>query len=156
MKNNLTLEERRELNKKWYHEQMASKEETNAKLFSTEAPYKCGRFCKEFDKYGFVCGITLGDDDYYWLIINEDRTISYSSGVGYPEYYDSDELPSSLYVLNYLLDNQPEEIIDIIKKSLQKNSDYLFTKIYLKNKSYDIFDTRGFKKNNKGSKTKKS
>jgi hypothetical protein len=155
MKTNLTIKERRELNKKWYHEQMASKEENNAKLFTKEARYKCGRFCKEFDKYGFVCGITLGDDDFYWLIINEDRTISYSSGVGNPKYYDSDELPASLYVLNYLLDNQPEEIINIIKKSLQRNSDYLFTKIYLKNKSYDIFNIRGFKKSNKGNKTKK-
>ena len=79
---NISIEERRERNKKWYHKQMSSKEETNAKLFTKEARYKCGRFCKEFDKYGFVCGITLGDDDYYWLIINEDRTISYSSGVG--------------------------------------------------------------------------
>lgn len=129
------LESRRELNKQWYNKQMSLLEMNNAKLFTKEASKKCGRFVELYPgKYGFCLGIVLGDDDYYWLVINQDRKIEFHSGVGYLTYYNKDELPSSLYILNYLLDNQPKEILKIIKKSLDKNSDYLFTKIYLKHK----------------------
>ena len=138
----MTLEERRECNKKWYFESIGSNEENNAKLFTKIAPKMCGRFVKVYpNKFGFCVGITLGDDDFYWLIIDEDRKVIYDSGVANPDYYDNDEIPSSLYILNYLLDNQPKEILKLIKKSLNKNSDYLFTKIYLKHgKTYDLSD----------------
>jgi hypothetical protein len=134
---NMTIEERRESNKIWYEKQMRSKNQNNAKLFTKEAPDKCGRFVElSQGKYGFCLGIVLGDDDYYWLVINQDRKIEFHSGVGYLDYYDDNMLPSQLFILNYLLDNDYNFIIDTVKNVLSKNSDYLISDLYLKKTKY--------------------
>ena len=135
----MTINERRELNKKWYNEQMSSSEENNAKIFTRQVSEKCGRFVEtEIGKYGFCVGMTLGDDDYYWLIINQDRKIEYHSAVCDMDYLEGDTIPSELFVLNYLLENDEDSIIQIVKESIEKNSDYLFTPIFLKNKIVKI------------------
>ena len=130
-----SIKEEKKLNWDWYKKRMSESSENNAKIFTRNAPKKCGKYVKLLSGYyGFCVGMTLGWDDYYWLVINQDRKIEYHSAVCDLEYLDLNEFPVELNILDYMLEHDEESIINKINDSLNGVSDVLITDIYLKNR----------------------
>lgn len=135
-----SLDERKKLNISQINRQLASSESNNLKLIKEEAKDICGNYADFFScNYGYVLGATCGHDDYYWVYINKDLKIGFSSCVCSPEMVNG--LPSNdLSVLDYLIKNDAKSIVDKVKNVISCHDDVFFTPIYINGKEYQIDD----------------
>lgn len=132
------LENRRKLNREYLKGQLENDKENNAKLIIREAKKLCGNYVDFYGCCGgYLLGATCGFDDYYWLYIDNNLKIRYSSCVGNPSL--SDDIPNINYsVLDYLIRNDSESIIEKIKESFSKCDDIMMTPVYINGKEYII------------------
>lgn len=135
-----SLEERRRLNREFLNSKLESPNSNNAKLIIEEAKTLCGCYGDYYGcSCGYVLGATCGHDDYYWLYIDKNLKIHYSSCVGNPS--PLDKMPGVDYsVLDYVIHNDPESIIDKIRDSFKICDDVMMTPVYINGKEYIIED----------------
>ena len=135
-----SLEKRKELNRSQINRQLTSSESNNLKLIKEEAKELCGRYADFFNHhYGYLLGATCGHDDYYWVYIDKDLKVGFSSCVCNPDMVEG--LPNNdLSVLDYLVRNDAESIIDKVKSVISCHDDVFFTPIYINGKEYKIND----------------
>lgn len=135
---NKSLEERRKLNRTFVNERLKENQSNNAKLIVEEAKELCGNYVDYFGcQVGYLLGATCGHDDYYWMYIDKNLKICYSSCVSNPTKLN--EMPNNDFsVLNYLIETEPESIIEKVKDSFTRCDDVMFTPLYINGKEYKI------------------
>ena len=135
-----SLTERKIINREFVNGQLEASTVNNAKLIKEEAKELCGKYVDFFGCFcGYLIGAVCGHDDYYWVYIKKDRTVGFSSCVGNPNALDS--MPNiDFSVLDYLIENDPFSLFDIIKERFKTVDDVFFTPIYINGKEYEIGD----------------
>lgn len=58
---------------------------------------------------GFLVGAAMDDEDFYWVFLNSERKVNFSSCVGRYEVLEGPNSPD-FSVLDYIIKNNPEEI----------------------------------------------
>ena len=132
------LERRRKLNIEQINKCLESVDDNNLKLIKEEAKDLCGNYVNFFGcHYGYLIGATCGHDDYYWIHIKKDLTIGFSSCVSNPTKLD--EMPNiDFSVLEWLIQNEPQSLVDKVKETLKRYDDVFFTPLYINGKEYEI------------------
>lgn len=124
--------------KKWVDANLNSPNENNAKLIKSdiESGEVGGRYCRYAcgkDQYYVVCA-TSTDEDYYWVGLDQQRNVHFSSCVGR---MDPIEPNINFSVLDYLIKYDPKSIYDKVVDFINSTgTDYLFTKINIGGKLY--------------------
>ena len=82
--------------------------------------------------YGLLVGATSTLEDYYWVYIDSDLKVCYSSCVGAIK--DIDEIPANCSVLSYMIKHQKQDLMDKVMKSINshKDTDLLITPITIR------------------------
>ena len=95
-----------------------------------------GQYVNENGRHYYVVAACSTIEDYYWVRINKDREIQFSSCVGVPGEVLS-EIPADMSVLDYLLRWEPENVAKKVYSYIDSTGhDMLFTKINIKGKLY--------------------
>ena len=95
-----------------------------------------GRYVNENGRHYYVVAACSTIEDYYWVRINKDREIQFSSCVGVPGEVLS-ETPADMTVLDYLLKWEAEDVAKKVYTYIESTGkDVLFTKVNIKGKLY--------------------
>ena len=95
-----------------------------------------GQYVNENGKHYYVVAACSTIEDYYWVRINKDREIQFSSCVGVPGEVLS-ETPADMSVLDYLLKWEAEDVAKKVYSYIESTGkDMLFTKVNIKGKLY--------------------
>lgn len=131
-----SLDERRRLNREHLNNKLKEDSINNAKLIINEAKTLCGKYVDYYGcNCGYLLGATCGSDDYYWLYINNDLKLCFSSCVGNPN--ELEEMPNNNYsILDWIIKNDPQTIIDKVKEKFKKCDDVMMTPLYINGKEY--------------------
>lgn len=119
-------------------EQLNMKRDNNLKQIrkDIEEGVYGGRYVKEHGQYYYVVGACATLEDYYWVRINKNREIGFSSCVGEPGMIVF-ETPESMVSLEYLLKWEAKDVADKVKNFVgSTGKDVLFTKINIKGELY--------------------
>ena len=85
-----------------------------------------------FDDYGVLVGASISIEDYYWVYINSDRKLCFSSCVGKYELVEENELPPKMSVLIYLMNHDRESLRELVNNKISEYKfDKLITDIYI-------------------------
>ena len=119
-------------------EQLSMNRENNLKLIKHEIEDGVfgGRYVNENGRHYYVVAACSTIEDYYWVRINKDREIQFSSCVGVPGEVLS-ETPADMTVLDYLLKWEAEDVAKKVYTYIESTGkDVLFTKVNIKGKLY--------------------
>ena len=95
-----------------------------------------GQYVNENGRHYYVVAACSTIEDYYWVRINKDREIQFSSCVGVPGEVLS-EPPADMTVLDYLLKWEAEDVAKKVYEYIESTGhDMLFTKVNIKGKLY--------------------
>ena len=95
-----------------------------------------GQYVNENGRHYYVVAASSTIEDYYWIRINKDREIQFSSCVGNPGEV-MNETPADMSVLDYLLTWEAEEVAKKVYSYIESTGhDMLFTKVNIKGKLY--------------------
>lgn len=95
-----------------------------------------GQYVNENGRHYYVVAACSTIEDYYWVRINRDREIQFSSCVGVPGEVLS-ETPADMSVLDYLLRWEAEDVAKKVYSYIGSTGhDMLFTKVNIKGKLY--------------------
>lgn len=95
-----------------------------------------GQYVNENGRHYYVVAACSTIEDYYWVRINKDREIQFSSCVGVPGEVLS-EIPADMSVLDYLLKWEAEDVAKKVYTYIESTGhDMLFTKVNIKGKLY--------------------
>ena len=95
-----------------------------------------GQYVNENGRHYYVVAACSTIEDYYWVRINKDREIQFSSCVGVPGEVLS-ETPADMSVLDYLLKWEAEDVAKKVYAYIESTgNDVLFTKVNIKGKLY--------------------
>jgi hypothetical protein len=95
-----------------------------------------GQYVNENGRHYYVVAACSTIEDYYWVRINRDREIQFSSCVGVPGEVLS-EIPADMSVLDYLLRWEAEDVAKKVYSYIDSTGhDILFTKVNIKGKLY--------------------
>jgi hypothetical protein len=95
-----------------------------------------GQYVNENGRHYYVVAACSTIEDYYWVRINRDREIQFSSCVGVPGEVLS-EIPADMSVLDYLLRWEAEDVAEKVYSYIDSTGhDVLFTKVNIKGKLY--------------------
>ena len=95
-----------------------------------------GQYVNENGRHYYVVAACSTIEDYYWVRINKDREIQFSSCVGDPGEVLS-ETPTDMSVLDYLLKWEAEDVAKKVYTYIESTgNDVLFTKVNIKGKLY--------------------
>jgi hypothetical protein len=95
-----------------------------------------GQYVNENGRHYYVVAACSTIEDYYWVRINKDREIQFSSCVGVPGEVLS-ETPADMSVLDYLLKWEAEDVAKKVYTYIESTGkDVLFTKVNIKGKLY--------------------
>jgi hypothetical protein len=95
-----------------------------------------GQYVNENGRHYYVVAACSTIEDYYWVRINKDREIQFSSCVGNPGDV-MNEIPADMSVLDYLLKWEPEVVAKKVYEYVNSTGhDILFTKVNIKGKLY--------------------
>lgn len=95
-----------------------------------------GQYVNENGRQYYVVAACSTIEDYYWVRINKDREIQFSSCVGVPGEVLS-ETPADMSVLDYLLKWEAEDVAKKVYTYIESTGkDVLFTKVNIKGKLY--------------------
>ena len=95
-----------------------------------------GQYVNENGRHYYVVAACSTIEDYYWVRINKDREIQFSSCVGVPGEVLS-ETPADMTVLDYLLKWEAEDVAKKVYTYIESTGhDMLFTKVNIKGKLY--------------------
>lgn len=95
-----------------------------------------GQYVNENGRHYYVVAACSTIEDYYWVRINKDREIQFSSCVGVPGEVLS-ETPADMSVLDYLLKWEAEDVAKKVYSYIESTGkDVLFTKVNIKGKLY--------------------
>ena len=109
-------------------------------LKSIKEDIECGKFggqyVNENGRHYYVVAACSTIEDYYWVRINKDREIQFSSCAGVPGEVLS-ETPADMTVLDYLLKWEAEDVAKKVYTYIESTGhDMLFTKVNIKGKLY--------------------
>ena len=91
-----------------------------------------GKYIKFFDDYGVLVGASVTIEDYYWVYINSDRKLCFSSCVEKYELVEENELPPKMSVLVYLMVHDRESLRELVNNKISEYKfDKLITDIYI-------------------------
>ena len=95
-----------------------------------------GQYVNENGRHYYVVAACSTIEDYYWVRINKDREIQFSSCVCNPGEVLS-ETPADMSVLDYLLRWEAEDVAKKVYSYIDSTGhDMLFTKVNIKGKLY--------------------
>lgn len=95
-----------------------------------------GRYVNDGGRHYYVVAACSTVEDYYWVRINKDREIGFSSCVGNPGEV-MDEVPMDMSVLDYLIRWEGDEVASKVKEYVDSTGhDVLFTKVNVNGKLY--------------------
>ena len=95
-----------------------------------------GQYVNENGRHYYVVAACSTIEDYYWVRINKDREIQFSSCVGVPGEVLS-ETPADMSVLDYLLKWEAKDVAKKVYTYIESTgNDVLFTKVNIKGKLY--------------------
>ena len=91
-----------------------------------------GQYVNENGRHYYVVAACSTIEDYYWVRINRNREIQFSSCVGVPGEVLS-EIPADMSVLDYLLTWEAEDVAKKVYSYIDSTGhDMLFTKVNIK------------------------
>lgn len=95
-----------------------------------------GQYVNDGGIHYYVVAACSTVEDYYWVRINKDREIGFSSCVGNPGEV-MDEVPEDMSVLDYLIRWEGDEVANKVKEYIDSTGhDVLFTKVNVNGKLY--------------------
>lgn len=119
-------------------EQLSMSRDNNLKSIKHEIEDSVfgGQYVNENGRHYYVVAACSTIEDYYWVRINKDREIQFSSCVGVPGEVLS-EIPADMSVLDYLLRWEAEDVAKKVYEYIESTGhDVLFTKVNIKGKLY--------------------
>lgn len=103
------------------NEYRSEKRKNNYKLISEETNRDAGSYVDICGHRGILCTAVIDIDDFYYIVMDKDRKIVYHSCCGGYKIIPPEELDSDLSVLDWLRNNDPESLLEIVNESLKKN-----------------------------------
>ena len=95
-----------------------------------------GQYVNDDGRHYCVVAACSTAEDYYWVRINKDREIRFSSCVGNPGEVLND-VPEDMSVLDYLIRWEGDEVANKVKEYIDSTGhDVLFTKVNVNGKLY--------------------
>ena len=95
-----------------------------------------GKYVNENGRHYYVVAACSTVEDYYWVRINKDREIQFSSCVGNPGEI-LDNAPADMSVLDYLIRWESEDVAKKVYEYIDSTGhDVLFTKVNINGKLY--------------------
>lgn len=96
--------------------------ENNYKLIQKEVNKDLGKYVDDWLIRGILTCAIIDEDDFYYLIMDKDRKMHFSSCVGkYRLIEDLDSLSNDFSVLEWLRKNDEESLIKIVKDCIKRN-----------------------------------
>lgn len=74
---------------------------------------------------GLLVGATITDEDLYWIYVDKDFKVHFSSAVGGFKVIENPD--NSYKSLLYVANNEPENIIHLVNNNVKDSIDYIFT-----------------------------
>jgi hypothetical protein len=106
--------------------------ESNYKIISKECNRDAGEIVDIYGRSGILCGAVIDFDDYYYLIMDKDKKISFHSCcIGYKILQDEDIGPD-LSVLLWLRENDPDSLLELVSDCINRNAVLPISKIRVK------------------------
>jgi hypothetical protein len=122
---------------KHIEEMKSSPGENNLKLIYNEVLKMGGNVIREYNSTHcyYLVGAVSTHEDYYYIVLDKDRTLRFLTCVGKIELVD--EIPAELSVLMYLVSHEPDSLVQYIRKTIDTSKvEVLFTPIIINNKHY--------------------
>lgn len=89
------------------------------------------------NEVAYLVGASSTNEDYYYVVINKNLKVEFITCVAHIEVIDIKDLePNDFYILDYIIKNNPEHLVDIVKNTLNETIDVLFSGIYINNVMY--------------------
>lgn len=89
------------------------------------------------NEVAYLVGASSTNEDYYYVVINKNLKVEFITCVAHIEVIDIKDLESNdFYILDYIIKNNPEHLVDIVKNTLNETIDVLFSGIYINNVMY--------------------
>lgn len=96
--------------------------ENNYKLIQKEVNKDLGNYVEDWTIKGILTCAIIDEDDFYYLIMDKDRKMHFSSCVGkYNLIEDQDSLSNDFSVLEWLRKNDEKSLIKIVKDCIKRN-----------------------------------
>lgn len=96
--------------------------ENNYKLIQKEVNKDLGKYVDDWLIRGILTCAIIDEDDFYYLIMDKDRKMHFSSCVGkYRLIEDLDSLSNDFSVLEWLRKNDEKSLIKIVKDCIKRN-----------------------------------
>lgn len=80
-----------------------------------------GKFVDIYGHKGILVGAVLDDDDYYYLVLDDTRKVSFHSCCIRFEEIQREDLSMNFSVLLWLRDNEPDSLLQIVIKCIERN-----------------------------------
>lgn len=104
------------------NEYRESPRENNYKLIQKEVNKDLGNYVEDWTIRGILTCAIIDEDDFYYLIMDKDRIMHFSSCVGkYKMIKDQDSLSNDFSVLEWLRKNDEKSLIKIVKDCIKRN-----------------------------------
>lgn len=104
------------------NEYRESPKENNYKLIQKEVNKDLGNYVEDWIIKGILTCAIIDEDDFYYLIMDKDRKMHFSSCVGkYKMIKDQDSLSNDFSVLEWLRKNDEKSLIKIVKDCIKRN-----------------------------------
>jgi hypothetical protein len=104
------------------NEYKTQKRKNNYKLISKEVNKDAGCYVNIYGHKGILCTAVIDIDDFYYVVMDENRELVYHSCCGgYKVIPPDEELSANFSVLNWLREHEPESLLKIVNESLEKN-----------------------------------
>lgn len=104
------------------NEYRESPKENNYKLIQKEVNKDLGNYVEDWTIKGILTCAIIDEDDFYYLIMDKDRKMHFSSCVGkYRLIEDLDSLSNDFSVLEWLRKNDEKSLIKIVKDCIKRN-----------------------------------
>lgn len=107
--------------KKEINEYRIREEVNNYKLISKKVNEDAGSFVKIYGDIGILCTAIIDLDDFYYVLMDKDRKLTYHSCCCKYEIIPQEEVGPEFSILNWIRENQPEELLKIIQESIERN-----------------------------------
>lgn len=104
----------------------------NYKIISEECNRDAGEIVDIYGHPGILCGAVLDFDDYYYLIMDKDKKISFHSCCGGYKILRDEDIGPDLSVLLWLRENDPDSLLEMVNDCIDRNAVLPISKIRVK------------------------
>lgn len=96
--------------------------DSNYKIINKECSRDAGEIVDIHGHHGILCGAVIDFDDYYYLIMDKDKKISFHSCCCGYNILQNQDIKPDLSVLLWLRENDPDSLLELVNDCIDRNA----------------------------------